>query len=186
MTLFNPDWDIGYEFCHPENEDDFDTIDDLVDGTPRAKSWKPITMEILHTNGVNNKRLRRSDAPWYSADALVFRMSVVSALGPMLRAHGELLPLKCKEADVVMYNIVRVLPAIDEAASGAEYWGHPIDRTIRSVKRFVFRPEVIAGIDIFKLASLNASPAFVTQRFIDQWQAAGLRGLEFREARNLW
>lgn len=183
MTLFRPDCEIGYEFCHPKDENDFGTISDLIDGTPRVRSWKPIAMRILRTNGENDKPLKYSDAPWYARSALVFRRSAVTALGPMLSAHGELLPLKCKEADVVMFNITRVLPAIDEAASGAEYWD---DGLLHSVERYVFRPKAIAGIDIFKLANVRASPAFVTQRFVDQWQAAGLRGLELKEARNLW
>ena len=186
MTLFHPDWDSRYEFCHPVNKDDFLTIDDLIDGTPRARRWKPFAMRILHTNGENDKLLKRSDSPWYGDHALIFRKNAATALEPMLSSYGELLPLNCKEADVVMFNITRVLPAIDEKASGAEYWDDGIDGTIRSVKRYVFRPQVITGQDIFKLANRRASPAFVTQRFVDQWRAAGLQGLEFREARNLW
>ena len=180
MTIYNPSYADGYEFCHPVDRRDFKTVTALINGVPRAKTWTPVEMQILRTE--LGKRLKPSDCPWYGRNALVFRERVVAALGPMLLAHGDLLPLSCKEADLVVFNPTSVLPAIDEDASNVVRWE---GGSVREIKRYVFRQEVIAGHDIFKLATLRFSPVFVTEHFVDAWRSAGLEGVLFREARRL-
>lgn len=180
MTIYNIIPVNDSEFCNPVNDDDFEKIEDLIDGTPRVRSWKPFVMRLWRTD--SGRRLKYSDCPSYGPHVPIFRERAIAALGALLRAHGELLPLVCEEADVMMYNITRVLPAIDEAASGVTYWENG---GIETVERYVFRPDVIAGSDIFKLANLPLSPAFVTLPFVDMWRAAGLQGAAFKEARRL-
>jgi hypothetical protein len=52
---------------------------------------------------------------------------------------------------------------------------------IMRITRYAFRPEVVAGVDIFKLPSLRVSPTFVSEYFVKAWKAAGLRGLVFNK-----
>jgi hypothetical protein len=58
-----------------------------------------------------------------------------------------------------------------------------------SIRKHAFHLDVLAGAEIFKLANLRASSTFVCQRFVDEWKAAGLKGLKFdstSEERKLW
>ncbi len=42
-------------------------------------------------------------------------------------------------------------------------------------------PDVISGVDIFKIPSLRVSPTYVSERFVERVKAAGLRGLVFNK-----
>ena len=50
------------------------------------------------------------------------------------------------------------------------------------ITRHIFRPSVVGKNDIFKLPDLRGGRIFVSQRFVDLWQSAGLRGLKFTPA----
>jgi len=164
--------------CHPYDSDDFLALPDLLNGTKRAPTWKPLKVYLVRKDE-KGRTLKEADAPWWGPNPLIFRERAVDALRPMLLAHGELLPLSCEGATLFMLNVTRVLPAIDEAASGVRYGKNG---SIRWVDRYVFREDVIAGSDIFRMAKQRGSPVMVTQRFIDLWQSSGLRGLEFTPA----
>ncbi|MBI5161266.1 MAG: hypothetical protein HY996_07625 [Micrococcales bacterium] len=49
------------------------------------------------------------------------------------------------------------------------------------ITRHAFRPDVISGLDIFKIPSLRVSPTYVSERFVERVEAAGLRGLVFNK-----
>jgi len=98
----------------------------------------------------------------------------------MLLKDGELLPLLCKGEDLHLLNVTRVLPAFDEAASELERFD---DGSIMMIDDYVFREGVIADSALFKLSNLDASPTFVTHRFVDAWRSAGLKGFAFKQ---LW
>lgn len=106
---------------------------------------------------------------------------MVEALGPILRQHGELLPLKCRGTNLSVFHPTVVLDALDEGASTLRRFS---SGRIMMIDSYVFRSEVVAGIDLFKLASLRSSPTFVSQRFVAGWNAAGLHGLDFHPVWN--
>lgn len=117
-----------------------------------------------------------SDSPWLGGHALIFRFPVKEALGELLTANGELLPLICSEADLVVFNATRIIDALNEEESiVSRIDGGKIYR----IKRYVFRPEVIDGVDVFKIPNLTVSPTFFSERFVDTWNACGLVGLDF-------
>jgi hypothetical protein len=176
MKIYEPSSSETNELCHPLNPDEFEKIDVLINGTPRLVDWKPISMEIIREDG--GRKFLESDSPWLGGHALIFRPRAVAALGSLLRAHGELLQLLCGGADVVLYNPTRLLDALDEAASSVRRF---TTGRIMWIDRYVFRPAVIEGIDIFKIPNLRVSPTFVSQRFVDLWTTAGLKGLEFKQ-----
>jgi hypothetical protein len=162
-----------YELCHPV-DGNFERFYDQINGTPRQASWKPVAMEIFHKD--RGKKLLRSDSPWLGAYALIFRPSVLEALGPLLREYGELLPLECSETDLWVYNPTRVIDALDEEASSIRRFR---SGRIMGIDRYVFKAHLIRGIDIFKLPNLRAESTFVSHRFVDLWTKSGLKGLEF-------
>lgn len=175
--IYEPLGDDGYEICLPVKSSDFERIHDEIDGTPRSRGWKPIRMELIGEN--MGRRLTRSDSPWFGSDALVFRPRALQVLEPLLTDYGELLPLECDDAELVMYNPTCVIDALDREKCSFERFS---DGTIWSINPFIFRPEAIANVDIFKIPDLRASPTFLSQRFVDCWQISGLEGLEFINA----
>jgi hypothetical protein len=176
LRIYTPLGSNVYELCHPVSQDDFETINVGIDGTPRHSSWKPIAMELIHED--RGHKLAKSDSPWLGAHALIFRSSVIAALGAMLSEWGELLPLRCSEAELVLYNPIRVVDALDEAASSVRRF---TDGRIMFIQRHAFRADVIGDLDVFKIPNLRVSPTFLSQRFVDRWNASGLKGLEFKE-----
>ncbi len=166
----------GFEFCHPERQEDFETLNVTIDGTPRQDTWRSPPMRLVHED--QGKKLAESDCPWLGSHALVFRRNAISGLESVLREYGELLPLACSETNLVVFNATRVIDALDERASGIMRFSN--DRIMR-ITRYAFRPEVIAGVGIFKLPSLRVSPTFVNEDFVKAWKAARLRGLVFNK-----
>ncbi len=164
----------GFEICHPKRERDFETINKLIDGTPRAATWRPLPMRVFRKD--EGGALAESDAPWLGSNAPIFRRRALGKLEAVLLSHGELLPLDCAVPDLVIYNPTRVLDALDERASVVERFD---SGRIYLIERYAFRPKVIAGVDVFKLTSLRVSPTYVSERFVRAVKAVGLRGLAF-------
>ena len=176
MNIFVPLPTEDAELCHPVDEDDFLRIAELVDGRPRAETWTPLKMELVREN--EGEKLAESDAPWLGANALIFRQAALLAMGPLLRQFGELLPLKCARASLHLYNPTVVLDALDEDASSVMRLRAG---KIVLVKKYVFKPAALVGREVFKITSLAVSPTFVIERFVNEWTAAKLRGLEFEQ-----
>ena len=86
------------------------------------------------------KKLAEADSPWLGSYVLILRPRAVAALTPMLLDNGELLPLGCAGAELWLYNVTRIVPALDETAS--EISRFPDGRIIR-VHRPVFHEHVV-------------------------------------------
>jgi len=164
----------GFELCQPVNDDDFKRISSEINGQPRKNSWEPPTMHLITED--EGQDLVESDSPWLGSDALIFRPVAVAAMSDLLVRHGELLPLECKGADLMIFNVTTVLDALDEEASTVMRFS---TGRIMMIRNYAFLPRVIGDADIFKIPNLRASPTFVSARFVDTWTANDLRGLEF-------
>lgn len=165
----------GYELCCPVDRGKFETINMLVNGMPRLSTWDSLPVEIVTED--RGRKLVASDSPWLGSHALVFKKAVVDLVGPMLSEYGELLPLRCPQADLLMYNATRVLDALDERTSTIRRFA---GGGIMMIERHVFRPDVLGTMDIFRIPNLRVSPIFLSRRFVDLWSSAGLKGLDFR------
>lgn len=148
----------------------------LINGQILAAEWRPIEARIVHKDE-NGIELSRSDSPWYASDALVFRQTATEALRSILLRGGELLPLRCNEAPLFIYNPTRILEgAFNEGASDVM---RDSQGKLFHVRQYALHNEII-DVDIFKIPDVKVSPTFVSERFVEQWHAAGLVGLEFR------
>ena len=176
MKIFMPLSEDGYELAQPVDPEDFERIDSQLDGMPRRSVWTPFRMRLVVEDEFG-RPFRESDAPWFGSHALVLRPRAIQAMEPLLRVHGELLPLVCEQASIYLFNPTCLLDALDE--EGSTVWRFPEDGRIFHVQKYVFREEIIQGFQIFKLKGLAASPTFVTEDFVARWNAAGLRGLTF-------
>lgn len=174
INIYKPLGIDGYELCHPVRDDDFETFNRLINGALSAEDWMPVRVEIIRSD--MGTKLAESDSPWLGSHAMIFRPNVVEVLGTTLKGNGELLPLVCSDAELVVLNPTHVVDALDEEKSSITRFS---SGKIMMIQRYVFRADVIAGIDIFKIPNLRVSPTFVSQRFVDQWNTAGLKGLEF-------
>ncbi len=152
---------------HPAEFEAFFALDGSV-----LVDWSPPRMEFLEMNE-NGAQLTYSDFPWLGAHAPILRESAITALGPILETYGQVLPLE--GAPVWLFNVTRVLPALDEQRSKIVRFD---DGDILAIEEHVFLADEIGGNEIFKLAG-RASMTFVTQRFVERVRDAGLRGVCF-------
>jgi len=175
MKIFTPLGSEGFELCHPVSPDDFETLNVLVDGTPRTAGWSPPPMHIVREDQGNV--LVESDSPWLGSHALIFRPRAATALREILLQNGEVLPLPCGGENLAVFNPRVINGALDLNASTVLRFG---SGRIMRVTKHVFDKPVVAGVDAFKIPDLRVSPTFVTEGFVSAWTSAGLRGLDFR------
>jgi hypothetical protein len=95
----------------------------------------------------------------------------------LLEASGELLPLAPANAGLQIYNPTNVVDALDEDRSKLTR----SDGHILIVYTYIFRPEVIRNLPIFKISNLRVSPTFVDKSFVSLWKASALKGLDFTQ-----
>src|SRR5262245_13171518 len=110
VEIFKPINQESFQLCHPIDSSDYEKIADEIDGTVRQATWRSIRMKLINED--EGEHLFASDSPWLGSWALIFSRRAVEAVGSMLRSHGELLPLECAEADLVIYNPTRVVDAL--------------------------------------------------------------------------
>jgi hypothetical protein len=177
-NIYNPSSSEGAEWCNPVTDEGSERFRFEIDGTPRGTTWKPLAMKLLRK--ALRRKIRHSDAPWHSTSKLIFRESAIEKMKPILDTHGELLPLECPDAELWVFNPTIVLDALDEQASIVS---RSNSGQIFMIDKHVFHADVVAGVDVFKVASWCKGPVFVSDRFVDLWNASGLRGLEFKK---LW
>jgi hypothetical protein len=175
MKIFKPLGEEDYELAHPVNSEDFETFNLLVNGVPRRDTWQPVRMKLV-TEDEHGRPWRESDAPWLGSDALILRPRAIQALEPLLLANGELLPLECEQTPLAMFNPTHLVDALDEETSEVRRFE---DGRIFHIRTHVFRRDIIQSLQAFKIKSLRVSPTYVGEQFVEQWKAAGLRGLTF-------
>lgn len=173
-SIYEPGIMERYEWCNPRNPAEYERFILEIDGTPRTATWKPIPVKLLHEAA--RQKMLRSDSPWHGSCSLIFRKTAIDKMKPLLEEYGELLPLECPEAELWVYNPTVVLDALDKKASEGSRFA---DGRLMIIDKYVFYPDVVKGVDIFKLANERASSTFVTDRFVDLWKSSGLIGLRF-------
>lgn len=145
-----------------------------LDGLSRSKIWKPIRVRRFRASA--REGFRASDSPFRAGHVLIFRRSAVDALRDMLDAHGELLPLEDEGGvELFAYN-PRALAAADQVLSDGT---RDEEGRFESIRRHVFIPSIVEGIDVFKIAQRRAGRIYVSDRFVQRWKQAKLKGLDF-------
>ena len=175
MDVFEPLVRKGYEWINCVNQVDYELFVGF-DGTSRGATWKPIPVRRVRADKRHD--FKPSDFPWLGSDALVMRRAAFGALNDMLEANGEVLPLSTDDGvDLFVLN-ARVIDALDEANSSLMKF--PGTNRIMRITKLAFIPTAVRGVDIFRLPH-RASSTYVSNRFVDRVNAAGLRGLEFTQ-----
>lgn len=159
----------NFALAYPEREG---AIYDAFDGRPLATQWAaPVVIpadEDDHVAEFGDFALLGT--------APVFSLHALESLLDLLRPNGEVLPLRCKCGEYFAYNVTRVLPALDEAASSITRFS---TGRVMSISRYVFRPDFLGDVAVFKIPELPKAYVFVTDAFVERVLATGLTGLTF-------
>jgi len=173
MTIYVPAVADGYEWINACDNNDYETFLQL-DGRSRLADWSPIKVRRVRADG--RQRFIPSDFPWLESHVLIMRRTATDALRDIPVANGEILPLLTDDnVELVVFNS-RVVDALDESRSSLVKF--PETNRIMHIDRVAFIEAVIEGIDIFRLPH-RASSTYVSNRFVERVNKAGLRGLEF-------
>jgi hypothetical protein len=136
-------------------------------GEPKAGSWKAYDVEWEHETG------RPQPDFEMIVDVPVFTRAAYETLSGVLEGRGETLPLGT--ADVVAFNVTRVVDALDEDRSEIKRFSS--GRVMR-IAHPVFDPAKVAGETIFRVTTYPRT-VFVTDAFVDA--ADGLKGMALSE-----
>lgn len=98
-------------------------------------------------------------------------------LGEVLLPYGEFLPVDCDEGEFVVYHCMNQLDgALDVDRSEG---GRSRDGRLLSLKKPVFRPEVVRGQDVFRVPAPNPYSIFVSDAVVELANRSDLHGLQF-------
>jgi hypothetical protein len=176
LRVYEPRVRPGMEWVLPVHDTDHEYLWHLG-ATSRRANWRPMPVAMLLVDDEGEPRAE-ADLPWLGGDVLVLRERAVSVLAPLLDLYGELLPLACAEADLWLFNVLTVVDALDEDNSELVRFDNG---DILHVERYQFRPNLVAGLAVFKVPQLLRGPLFVGDEFVGAVEAAGLRGPEFMQ-----
>jgi hypothetical protein len=163
----------GYEILNCLDWEGGDVFYQLND-KPAAQSWKPV--RVVRERGSLREGCRPSDSPWRTSHVLIFRRSAVDALRDMLDAHGELLPLEDKDGvELWLFHPLSIDAFDHEKSKGPRL----PDGRIEAAILHVFIPSKLEGVDIFKHACPRGGEIYLSERFLQRWKEAKLKGLDF-------
>jgi hypothetical protein len=149
---------------------------DALDGTPWRDRWTPVRMELITTDAYGGA-YQRADVPWMSAMSLFLRDEAIKTAGPILEQYGELLPVECDSADVVVFNAGQVLDVLDEDQSEIDRFA---DGRLMGIDTYVFRGDGIPERAAFKIPQEPDGPIFYTDALVAELNALSLSGLDWR------
>jgi hypothetical protein len=164
----------GFRWLTLASEPDMGLLS-VIRGLPAATEWSTPAVATLEM-GFDGESLPISDCPVFTT-AAAFSRAAVDALLDLLVENGEILPLECDEGDFFVFNVTRELDALDEGASELRRFGRNGRGRVKQIVRHVFIPERLTA-SIFRIPQ-KPLRVYVTQRFVDRVEAAGLTGFRF-------
>jgi hypothetical protein len=172
MRLYEFTSSKGYEQINCVGRPQLDAFAEL-NGEPRTKKWEPIRVRRVRPS--LREGFRPSDSP-YEGECLIFRRSAIEALRDILDAHGELLPLEDEGGvELFAYN-PRALEALDhERTIGSR----DDDGLVYIPYNHVFFPSIVEGVDVFRQVQKGLGDVYLSERFVQRWKQAKLKGLDF-------
>lgn len=146
------------------------------DGRSLRSSWEPLSITAADED----------DATAEMADfALLGTIPIVSeraveVLRDLTLRCCEILPLVYSRQAYFALNVMTVVDALDEKRSTLTRLP---SGAVMSVQEYVFHPDRLNGVVIFRIPQLLRAYVFVTQHFVDRVRRARLTGFRFTE---LW
>jgi hypothetical protein len=159
----------NFVLVHPERDA---IIYDYFDGVPMSHQWG--TPEVTVDDG-DEGDVELGDFAWLGT-VPVFSLRALEVLVEPLKSSGEVLPLRCKAGEYFAYNVTRVVPALNEAASSINRYS---TGRVMEISKYAFLPDVIDDVAVFKIPQLPKAYVFVTDHFVEQVRTAQLTGFSF-------
>lgn len=135
---------------------------------PLAEHWRPMPV-VGPVNPFN-------DYPCLGLVNPVFSRRAVDALGDMLEANGDLLPLDTKIGEYYLYVVQTKIDALN--VPGSDVRRSRGDEVAARIVYFDFIPSRLANATIFRIPE-QPNYTLVTDRFKDRVERSGLNGFEF-------
>ncbi len=123
------------------------------------------------------EELPKGDFPSLSGNVPVFSRRAVEALHDMLTPNGELLSVVCDNDEYFIYNVTRLIDALDEPNCEVARFD---DGRIFDIETYSFYAGRLRNETIFKLTQFRSGTAYVTSSFMERVKSAGLKGFYFR------
>ena len=141
------------------------------DGTPMKNTWTGREQfEYVP------RFLPKGDTPSFDSAIPVFNAKAVKALADLLEPAGELLPIKCDGETLFLFNVTRIVDALDEGNSKVDRFD---DGRIWDIDYHAFFPEKVKSEVIFKIPQLPLGLVYATDPFIARVTSTGLQGFDF-------
>ncbi|MBI5569331.1 MAG: hypothetical protein HY914_05235 [Desulfomonile tiedjei] len=173
MNVYILDADVNkYRGIHYTNEDDVVEFMRGFNGTPMKDRWT-----AQETFQFDHGRLVKGDTPGLATHVPVFSLKATKVLADFLDLGGELLPITCAAERYFVFNVTRVIDALDEGNCELELFD---DGDIMDILRFAFFLERLEGTSVFKVPQCILTDVFVTDPFVERVQTAKLKGFKFR------
>lgn len=176
-----------FESVVPIDPDEWAQLQNRFRGSPIGPSWYPIEVMVdrepsedddLSPDAFPSGELLPSDFPSSGGIIPVFSERAVQALGELLQAHGEILPLTCAEGTYFAYNVTHLIDALDLQRSNYHQFSSGV---IFDITRHEFLPERVGDAAIFKLTQMPGPGEFVTDEFVQRVDEAGLQGFNLQQ-----
>ena len=142
------------------------------DGSPLAPQWFPASITAADEDDASAEL--RDFA--LLGTVPIFSLRALDVLLDLLKANGELLPLRYPRREYFAYNVTLLLPALDESASTIE---RVSTGRILFIDKYVFRPGVLEGVVLFTIIQRPKAFVFLTDRFVKRVKSARLTGFSF-------
>lgn len=142
------------------------------DGRSHLKQWKAFPVKRMEPE----KGLALSDAPGFTIP--VFSRRALECLEPLISENVEILPLNFEEKEYLGINIITILDAIDYENS--IYKTYRDGKRIMAFNKYVFLPNIVENVPIFKISDEKTRYAFVSDEFKQTVEKNNLSGFKFK------
>lgn len=138
--------------------------------------WSPIEICLSTQSLTDAKPL--PDFSQLPPNIFLFSRYAVDALHDLLTSNGCLYPTTSEIGQFWAYRVTTYLQGMVESESDVR---RNQGGRINQIKRISFNPDLITGVDIFKIPELPIR-AFVSQRFADRVAEFKLKGINLHDA----
>jgi hypothetical protein len=146
------------------------------DGRPLLTSWKKWVLDILYDDDMNRK-LPPSDFPSFAPHIPVFSTRAFKLLSDFLVPFGEFLPVDCNDDEYFIYNVTKIVDALDEEKSTIKRFKS--SGRIMEITNYEFESILLKNVPIFKIPQTSLMDVFVTESFVEQIRKHELIGFSF-------
>ncbi len=147
----------------------------------RSFDGKPLSspLDTLPVKVMGGKGISAGDFPGLAFHIPVFGQRGVNVLADLLASAGEMIPVSCTNCQdkYVAMNVTCLINALDVDKSKVKRFKS--SGRIMRVLRYEFLKERLSGATIFKIPETALQRIYVTEKFVKEVAASGLRGFVF-------